>query len=513
MIIPKLNEEELALFETIRHPVWCSEFLRNIDVSAEGDPWILAPYQVEMLCDFNQYVSLCCGRAIGKSETLLDKTSWYMLNNFFPHDPISIITPNRVHLDPLFSKLRRWLNTHSFLKHFVSRQGINSSIFNITAKNSFALDCRIAGTSGGGANVVGLHAAVELIDEAGYFPWGTWIELQPTFNTWVEGSQMFVSGVPTGQRDHNVLYYADQVDPNYTRFNIPQQLNPRYTDTDEIRNRKQFGGIESEDYIHLVLGRHGTPVYALFSREKMKIGMYDSPVFKVIGSKLKEMPMLLKDTLRLLPDVPRNARNIAFGIDLGYSEPTVIIVFAKVQEVWRFVVRIILTQVPYPKQQEFIAAMDLKYNPDFIGIDAGGVGLSTVQNLLHDERYERQRLYERLLPIDFNSNIHVGYDEDGEEMKERAKVYGMQQLQEMVNGHRLVFSSVDDDIITELERTVYSRSPSGNIIYRTMTERGGKFGDDHNVAAMLAFTLAWFEKYDSQFLRRKHKKLWASRWM
>lgn len=513
MIIPRLTDEELALYEVIRHPVWCSEFLRNYDTPEEGDAWILTPYQTEMLCDHNQFVSLCCGRAVGKSETILDRTSWYMLNNFFPHDPISIITPNRVHLDPLFGKLRRWLNTHPILKHFVSRQGINASIFNITAKNSFQLDCRIAGTSGGGANVVGLHAAVEMVDEAGYFPWGTWIELQPTFNTWIEGSQMIVSGVPTGQRDNNVLYFADQVDPNYTKFNIPQHANPRYTEADEVRNRKQFGGTESEDYIHLVLGRHGTPVYALFSREKMKIGLYDAPVFKIMGGKLKEMPSLLKDTLTLLPDPPQGTRNLAFGIDLGYSEPTVIIIFAKVQEVWRFVTRLILTQVPYPKQQDFIANLDDKYAPDFIGIDAGGVGLSTVQNLLHDDKYARQRLNERILPIDFNANIHVGYDQDGEEMKERAKVYGMQQLQEMINGHRLVLSSVDEDVITELERTVYSRSPSGNIIYRTMTERGGKFGDDHNVAAMLAFTLAWFEKYDSQFLRRKRKKLWQPRFV
>lgn len=513
MIVLRLTEEELALHEIIRHPVFCSEFLRNLDISEDGTPWELAPYQVEMLCDHNQYVSLCCGRVIGKSEAILDKCAWYMLNNFFPNDPVSIITPNRVHLDPLFSKLRRWLNTHSLLSHFVSRQGMNSATFNITAKNGFQLDCRIAGTTGGGANVIGLHAAVEMIDEASYFPWGTWIELQPTFNTWIEGSQMFVSGVPTGQRDHNVLYFTDQEDPNYTKFNIPQQQNPRYTEKDEIRNRKQFGGVDAEDYIHLVLGRHGTPVYALFSREKMKLTLYDAPVFKIMGAKLREMPTLLTDTLRILPDIPSRVKQVAMGIDLGYSEPTVIAVLIKVQNFWRFVTRIVLTQVPYPQQQKFIADLDMKYHPDFIGIDAGGAGKPVIQNLIHEDRYESQRLYERVVAVDFNSRIHVGYDQDGEELKERAKVYGMQRLQEMINGHRLIISSADEDIISELERTVYSRSPSGNIIYRTMTERGGKYGNDHNVAALLAFVLAWFNKYDSQLYRRKRKKLWQPRWL
>lgn len=512
MIDVKLSSEELCLFEVFRHPVWCSEFLRNLD-RPENDPWILAPYQVEMLCDHNTYVVLCCGRAIGKSEEILDKVTWYMVNNFFDQDPIAIVTPNRVHLEPLFSKLRRWLAQHSFLKHFVGRHNINSSIFNIHAKNGFQLDCRIAGTSGGGSNVIGLHTPVILLDEAGIFPWGTWIELLPTFNTWTEGAQLFVSGVPTGQRDHNVLYFCDVEDPSYNSFNIPQHDNPRYTEVDEVRNKKQFGGVESEEYVHLVLGRHGSPVYALFDRDKMYIQPYDIFVSKIYGNKVRENPLLLGDLMRILPMPPNNISQMAFGIDLGYSEPTVILGMYKIQNRWKFLFRLIFTQVNYPTQQEFIAKLSKRYDPAFIGIDSGGAGKPVVQNLIHDSRYKNYHLDQKVIAVDFNKNVFVGYDHEGEELKERAKVYGMQRLQEFVNTHNITFSKHDDDMIIELERTVYSRGPSGRLIYRTMTARGGKSGDDHNVAALLSFMLAHFYKYEQDGFSMNKKRLWSSRWL
>ena len=89
----------------------------------------------------------------------------------------------------------------------------------------------------------------------------------------------------------------------------------------------------------------------------------------------------------------------------------------------------------------------------------------------------------------------------------------MQRLQELTNLHTICYSSADNDVIVELERTMYSRSPSGNIIYKTLTERGGKYGDDHNVAALLSFVLSLYYKYDIHNYRRRRKKLWKSRWM
>jgi hypothetical protein len=247
----------------------------------------------------------------------------------------------------------------------------------------------------------------------------------------------------------------------------------------------------------------------------MYVKSYDVFVSKVYGQKVRDNPSLLDDLYRLLPLAPSSANKVAFGIDLGYTEPTVISVLYQTRDSlrWYFVSRIIMYQVAYPIQRDFIAKLDYKYNPDFIGIDAGGPGKSVVQELCHDKRYDKQALYQRVIAVDFQANVSVGYDADGNELKERAKVYGVQKLQEMANNHRIAFSSADDDVITELERTVYSRSPSGNIIYRTLTERGGKQGDDHNLASLISFMLAWYEKYDAHNYKRRRKKLRKAMWL
>lgn len=513
-ITAKLTQDELALYEVLRHPLWNAEFMRNLDIDPETEePWELSDYQAEMICDHASHVALCCGRAVGKSESILDKTVWYLINNFWPHDPVAIVTPNRVHLEPLFNKLRKWLQTHSLLQNYVSRNSINSQIFNIRAKNGFLLDARIAGTSGGGDNVIGLHTPVIMLDEAGVFPWGTYIELLPTLNTWQKGSQLFVSGVPTGQRERNVLYFADQEDEQFYRHNVPQHRNPRYTDADEVRNRKQFGGVESEDYIHLVLGRHGTPVYSLFDRTKMLIQTYDVFVSKIYGPKVKESPGMFMDVLRMAPMPPVGAQKVVIGVDLGYTEPSVIVVLYMKNNVWRILARIVMYQVPYNKQQDFLAKLSDKYDPGFMAIDAGGAGKAVIQNLLNDNRYRKHRLSNKIISVDFQASLGVGYDEAGEELKSKAKEYAMNRLQEYAHNHWICFSGADDDVITELERTVYSRTPSGNLVYKTMTERGGKYGDDHNLAALLSFMVGQYYVEEIGQFKRHKGKLRSPQWM
>ena len=181
---------------------------------------------------------------------------------------------------------------------------------------------------------------------------------------------------------------------------------------------------------------------------------------------------------------------------------------------WKFLARLIFYQVPYPTQEDFISKLDLMYNPTFIGVDAGGPGKVVVQHLVNDRAYDRQQLHKKVVSVDFNAALEVGYDQDGTAMKEKAKVFAMQKLQQLTNNHGIMYSSADDDVIIELERTMYTRSPSGNIIYKTLTELGGQRGNDHNVASLLAFMLGWHHKYgDDVYKRRRKGNLWKPRFI
>lgn len=509
----KLTEEELALLEIIRHPVWCGEFIRSFDDDEED--WEYTDYQKEFICDFNQFVCLCCARAVGKSVSLIDRMIWYVLNKFWD-ETIVYTVPNKVHLEPIFLRLKRWFRTHPILKHYTGRTGINSQNFTINPYNDATIDCRIAGVSGTGANVIGLHVPIILLDEAGYYSWGTFTELLPSLNQWQQGNQLIVSGVPTGLREKNVLFFADQKDHKFNKHRVSAHENPRYTEEDDQRNLKQYGGEEGEDYLHLVNGEHGLPAYAMFDRERMRIEDYGVFTGSAYGQKIKEDPSYLLRLYNSLPPRPTNVSEVMFGIDLGFTEPSVVLVFYRhsSRNAWKYLVRLTLRQVDYPIQERIISRMDTMYSPGIIGIDAGSSGKAVIQHLQNDPKYRHKNFKERVVPIQFRSTIPIGVDEDGEETEVRAKQFGMQLLQSKVNNHNYVFTWADEALINELERTTYRRTPSGELVFKTLTSRGGqRHGQDHNLSAFLCAVLAYYLRFElSNYIFRERQKLYTPRW-
>ncbi len=514
MIVEKLSEEEWSLYEVLRHPAWCGEFVRNLDVTEGGEPWVHDDYQYEFLLDFSSQVSLCCARAIGKTEALVSKIMWHSLNGFF--DTILFTVPNRSHLDPVFMGLQKRFRATHFLTHWVNRYSVNSQQFLIKFLNNFTLVCRIAGTSGTGVNVVGLHVPIIFLDESGYYPWGTWLELQPVINDWQPGYQIIVSGVPDGRREKSVCYHCD-TSPAFSHHNISAYRNPRFTPEAERRALDQYGGKESQDFIRQVLGEHGTPTYAVFDRELLRLEDYDVPVISLYGAQLKKDSQLPYRVIMNLPSIPRYAETVIFGIDLGYTQPTAINVLYKLEDEnhWYFLFRLELYQVSYDIQEKIINRLDTKYNPTYIGMDvgAGGQGKSLYHNFINDERYKGKDFTERMVAVEFGGTVVVGKDEEGNDLKERVKQFSATKLQQMANNHEICFSRRDEDLITELERVTYHRTPSGNVIYKAMTPGGSDRGSDHNFAALLCFAMVLFEKFELHDLRPKKPRLFRSRWI
>jgi hypothetical protein len=512
-LVEKTSREELMLYEVIRHPILCGEFYRNLDIPDYEKPFEYSPYQREYIGDFSHYVSLCCGRAVGKTVTLTDFIVWLLINNVYINDYVVYTVPNKVHLEPVFTNLMRVFRNNNLLKHYVEpKRGINSSSFTITLLNNTVLQCRIAGTSGTGANVVGLHSPIIIVDEAGYYPWGTWLELQPVLNTWQDGYKLFVSGVPTGLRENNVLYLADEADPKFNHHRTGAQENPRYSTDDEERNIIQYGGTDSEDYIHLVLGRHGSPTYAVFDRRLMQIEDYPTYRIKFSGVDIRNYAEMV-NRLALLPAVPDNDI-VILGIDLGYTDPTAIVIMYEKNNVIREHARINLVKVEYPMQEKLIDYLDTRLgNPPVIGIDQGGPGKTSVQHILQDEAYIHKQYERRIVPIDFGTWIVLGEDPEGNEIKSKTKPYSVSLLQEYSNNHKIVYSTTDLELITEMERMTYTKSVTGEIVYRTLTPRGSQRGEDHNTSAMLCATMAYYMLRDHRLLTRPKRRLLGPRWV
>jgi hypothetical protein len=316
----KPSQDEMYLFEIIRHPVFCSEFIYNLDrVDGLDDEFEFSWYQKEIICDFHDHVSVCTARAVGKTISLSSLIIWMLIFKVFPEDYILYAVPSKVHLEPVFTNLVRQFRSNSFLKNFIDKgSGINGSDYKITLLNSASLLCRIAGQSGTGANLIGLHTPFIMADESGYWPWAAFQEMQPSLNVWTTGHREMVVGVPTGLRENNVLYMADAENESYTKHRVEAKDNPRVTAEDIERFRIQYGGDDTDDYIHYVKGLHGKPVFALFDRNLLEIEPYPVIRLDIDGIKLSDNLDEIVTRILAFPSIKTKEYGVLMGIDLGY---------------------------------------------------------------------------------------------------------------------------------------------------------------------------------------------------
>lgn len=488
MIVAKPTEEDFILYDVLRHPVMCPEFIRNVDIDSDYDEeFKFSWYQKEILCDFNPKVSICTARATGKTVSLSSILMWILVFNVFPGDYALYTVPSKVHLEPVFTELVRMFRSNSFLKNFMEKNaGINSSDYKITTLLGTTLMCRIAGQSGTGANLIGLHTPFIAADECGYFPWNAFQEMQPSENVWTNGHRMMVTGVPTGLRESNVLYMADQENPNYTKHRVSSYDNPRVRKEDIDKAINQYGGEDSDDFIHYVLGRHGRPVFSLFDRNLMDLDVYPVIKLEIDGIKMGDNLDQIITKISSFPKISNSGYGCIMGIDLGYTEPTaIVIMYLDDKDRLKFHGRIKLSKVSYPIQEKVIDMLDTKFNPSIIGMDEGNIGKSVRQHLVQDSEYKHKNYESRLMSIDFSSQVNIGIDSEGKEINVKTKPFTVSILQDYSNNHKLIYSTTDMDMVSELERMTYSKNPNGDIAYRTLTDKGGKRGEDHFTAALL----------------------------
>jgi intein/homing endonuclease len=172
---------------------------------------------------------------------------------------VLLVTPNRAQLDPIFLRFIQLFRKHPLLKHFIDKNSINVSSHEIKLLNGSMIRCRIVGQAGD-SNVVGMHVPQIYVDESQLINWLAWNSLLQTLNGWEDNFGVWVSGVPNGLRERNVLFVCDQQDEKFSRHNLSRLMSPRYTKEQYKNDLKQYGGEDSDDFVHLVCFPEGTPI-------------------------------------------------------------------------------------------------------------------------------------------------------------------------------------------------------------------------------------------------------------
>lgn len=517
----EISEAEWALVQILSHPVMFREFINQDD--ANWKP-LERHERIWSTCT-NPFIAMCCGRSVHKTTTMIEMLYYWVVNYLFiPGDPgLLVMVPNKAQKDLSFFRIRSACLSHWLIKQYVAPNSINITDGKIEFKSGFQLLMRIAGASGSDANVIGIHTMRIWVDEAQEFPWQTWLSLQNCLKQEIAGYQMIVSGVPNGERRENVLYETDQENEKYVSFNISQSGMSWWTPEMEFEKRIEYHALQedSEDYKHYVLGQHGVPSFSVFDRnrfvredyESLKL-VYTQQLFeKVRRVDMDGINRYHIEELVQCPPVPIELGyqpRIGLGYDVGFSpDPAVFFVLYEHHTgSWRNLVRIVLQRVEYPIQREVLAWLDRVYQFDFIGIDMGGPGKVQYQDLAGElTDYAAYKFKERLFPVEFGGYITVAIAEDGTEKKDQTKRVAVETLSRWVHEGRYAFAKGDNDLMEELERTKFTRTMTGDPVYKT--------DNDHQFAAFMCAIMAYEHKFGPPVVVERQPiqvKLMSARW-
>ena len=284
---------------------------------------------------------------------------------------------------------------------------------------------------------------------------------------------------------------------------------------DDIQNIKDYGGEESDDYNRLVLGRHGEAAFSVIPRDSIKLDPVD--VYEFHNFRYSQTDKQRRITYQEALGCPKKPEKLMkrsiLAIDTGFTDPTVIHLIGQDDTgIWRILSRYRLTRIPFPEQADIIDWIDSKYEVDHIAIDlgAGGGGIPLAQDLMSN-RFSRSRYYSnKIFGVRFSDMVHAGFDNAGNEMKIMAKSYGGQELARIIQDHQLVFSEIDAEGLSQMERVAYQKQADGSNKYFVLSDKGaGKSQDDHIFASLLVFMIALTSLKYSQ----PRKKLTGARWI
>jgi hypothetical protein len=496
-----LNEGDLAVLEILDDVIAFGEFMRSTEEELDiGEGWRFDNYQKEMLLDKTPYISVCTGRVTGKTVGLETKILHGAVSNKYEKasaNEILLVVQNKAQLDPVFLRLTQFFRRHPLLRYFVDRASINFSQHEIKLLNGAMVRCRIIGSTAD-SNIIGLHVPCIFVDEAQVFAYIAWNSLAQCLTSWDEGYQLWVSGVPNGLREKNVLFETDQLDKRFSKHNISRLESVRYTEDQHERDLKQYGGKEGDDYLHLVLGQHGSPAFSVFDRKLLKIENYPVAISLMNNLSLEQASGNFNELLNA-PNPPIDDDLIVCGIDAGFSnEPTIITILYQKNQLWREFARFELRRIKYPIQAKVIDWLDSIYGFNMITLDAGSSGLALGQMLQELEEYKHKNYSKRLIMVDFQGNVITGYDDEDKEVKERIKKFTIQTLQKWSqNDQTIIFSEQDDEVISELERVGFTRDMLGQPKYFVYSPAGGQRGDDHILASLLTWVYGYYFEYYS----------------
>jgi len=475
VVMPK---DHRAIGRILRNPrLWGEQYLKNRDGEARRY-WV---HQIDDLeCPATNIIHLD-GRDSGKT---VDIATLALHHAFIKQGgSVLVAAPHQGPVDTIVEEVEFQIENNPDLQSSiaVNAQGrakiTRKPYFKIEFTNGSVIYFRPAGAYGDPFR--SLHVELILVDEGAWLSEKAWKALRQCLKA---GGRMRIYSTPNGLRD--TTYYRLTHSKKWKVYRWPSWLNPNWTPEREDELIEFYGGRDTAGWQHEVAGEHGRPSYGAFNLEHLTICRQEVPEYvsvDITGDELKDCDTEeeLAERLDMLLDLAPAEGLFWIGGDLGYTaDPTEIVVFRETSEnekaVLRLVRRIHMEHVAYPHIAQTIALLDSYLNPTGIGVDAGGNGLSVVQELTALNKYKELNLAPRLRGYNFGSAVVIG-ENDGQEIKKKCKEYMTSLINKGLQSRQLILPASDVEIESQFTTHTYSMK-TGQVIYSK--------GNDHIVDAV-----------------------------
>jgi len=428
------------------------------------------------------------GRSHGKSASVLEPRMIMCLFKFCDEELV-LSSFRRLHIKDRMESVIRIINAIPYFTALINRTRRDPH-YEITTCTGMTLYGISVGDDPTAISIQGKHPIAKFGEEWQVYGLSAWKQWQSTVSP--RGCEELYCGCVDGRVDTPFRQLDTHTDDptdkfRHRRFHVPRYLDPWWNEQTKRDCILNLGGEHSDDYLQQVMANWGSP----------SSSVWDTMAIYGCMSKEVSCPLLeytnetwMSFSEMSLPEIPKGTSKVAAGMDVGFTEPSEIGVFAKIGDRWRLFVRIHLrNKIIYDQQAEIVDRIMGFYRIEFLGIDiTNSPSISTT--LKNEEGKYAHKFYgDKIIDIHFNEVI--SYEVNGDEKKQKAKLFATDSLRAMFR--RRMFELPMDEEIISLFNTEKQKIGDTFTSIKTPTYV-------HLPEMFRCFAIAYFRRYSEDFI-------------
>lgn len=439
------------------------------------------------------------GRGSGKSFAVLEPELVRQAVNRRGEETL-LTSFRRLHTSDRMERAIDYFELIPFFRLYLSRV-LRSPQYMVQLRNGHVLYGISVGDDPEAKMAQGKHASSIIIEESQQYPLRAFIKLDGAQDP--RGCRFLMVGVPDGRLD-TPFRLADSRYRSFEgrRIQISRRHDPYWDAKTKQKAIDKHGSEDADTFGQEVDAEHGHPTWSAWDLEAIQrcIEPKDCPVVvhEISGKVYHDRGLTPSTACAELPGPTRSAPRM-LAADIGYSQPTMILIFEFWHERWWLIARVKLTnRMEHDDQARVMDEIGRRYDVTRIGVDTTeGEGRAIAQeletNLGWSGRVDRV-MFTETHTVDWKTN------ENGEieEVTNSARSIATIALRSMFRQKTLALPN-DEEIPGEFNQEMESRSADGQT--RVHTPSTVHVTDACRVFSMMLFLANPPRPPDNQQLR------------